>query len=275
MSRSFGRFLRQNTIALIALFIALGGTTFAAANALPRNSVGTKQLKNNAVTSPKIKNNQVTGADVRESSLGTVPSATNASHATSDDSATNATNATNATSATNAGNANTVGGYAASSLSRADEGTTIGFVDTAITAGFPAFQDVGDVTVNAPAAGYVLVTGQAPIYRRGTGTCSPSFCRAVARLHDLTGDVATLHSIVEIDDSSRGAATISVSWVFHIPAGSRTFALEVAFADGATSGALGVFDTSLNAVYSPFNLSGTPGSPTRQLPAHPPTTSTP
>ena len=29
----FGRFLRQNTIALLALFIALGGTTFAAANA--------------------------------------------------------------------------------------------------------------------------------------------------------------------------------------------------------------------------------------------------
>jgi hypothetical protein len=78
MTRRFGRFLRQNTIALIALFFALAGTTFAAANALPRNSVGTKQLKNNAVTSAKIKNNQVTGADVKESSLATVPSATTA-----------------------------------------------------------------------------------------------------------------------------------------------------------------------------------------------------
>ena len=59
----FGRFLRQNTIAMLALFIALGGTTFAAANiVLPKNSVGTKQLKKNAVTSVKIKNNQVTGA---------------------------------------------------------------------------------------------------------------------------------------------------------------------------------------------------------------------
>jgi hypothetical protein len=102
MTRRFGRFLRQNTIALIALFIALGGTTFAAANALPKNSVGTKQLKKNAVTSVKIKNNQVTGADVRESSLGKVPSAANADHATAADSATNATNATNATHATTA-----------------------------------------------------------------------------------------------------------------------------------------------------------------------------
>jgi hypothetical protein len=78
MTGRFGRFLRHNTIALIALFFALAGTTFAAANALPRNSVGTKQLKKNAVTSVKIKNNQVTGADVKESTLGKVPSATSA-----------------------------------------------------------------------------------------------------------------------------------------------------------------------------------------------------
>src|SRR6478672_11845253 len=87
MTGGFGRFLRHNTIALIALFFALAGTTFAAANALPRNSVGTKQIKNNAVTGAKIKNNQVTGADVKESSLGKVPSAANADHATSADTA--------------------------------------------------------------------------------------------------------------------------------------------------------------------------------------------
>jgi hypothetical protein len=93
MTGGFGRFLRHNTIALIALFFALAGTTFAASTALPRNSVGTKQIKKNAVTSVKIKNNQVTGADVKESSLAKVPKAANADHATSADSATNATNA--------------------------------------------------------------------------------------------------------------------------------------------------------------------------------------
>ena len=30
MTRGFGRFLRWNTIALLALFLALGGTTYAA-----------------------------------------------------------------------------------------------------------------------------------------------------------------------------------------------------------------------------------------------------
>jgi hypothetical protein len=40
-------------ISLIALFVALGGTTYAATS-LPTNSVGTKQLKKNAVTSAKI-----------------------------------------------------------------------------------------------------------------------------------------------------------------------------------------------------------------------------
>jgi hypothetical protein len=108
MGRGFGRFLRQNTIAMLALFIALGGTTLAAANALPKNSVGAKQLKKNAVTTPKIKKGAVTGSKIKLSSLGKVPSAANAdqaAHATNADNATNATHAASATSATNATNA--------------------------------------------------------------------------------------------------------------------------------------------------------------------------
>jgi hypothetical protein len=101
--RGFGRFLRRNTIALLALFVALSGTAFAAATVvLPANSVGAKQLKKNAVTPAKIrksavtnpklaknavtgakvKDNSLTGADVLESSLGKVPSATSADTAT-------------------------------------------------------------------------------------------------------------------------------------------------------------------------------------------------
>jgi hypothetical protein len=40
-------------ISLIALFVALGGTTYAATS-LPANSVGTAQIKNGAVTSSKL-----------------------------------------------------------------------------------------------------------------------------------------------------------------------------------------------------------------------------
>jgi hypothetical protein len=41
-------------VSLVALFIALGGTSYAAITSLPKNSVGTPQLKTGAVTAPKI-----------------------------------------------------------------------------------------------------------------------------------------------------------------------------------------------------------------------------
>lgn len=77
----------SNVIACLALFIALGGVSWAAVK-LPKNSVSTKQLKKNsvttskikrsAVTGAKIKNNTISGADINESSVGKVPSATSA-----------------------------------------------------------------------------------------------------------------------------------------------------------------------------------------------------
>ncbi|MBV9311991.1 MAG: hypothetical protein JOZ73_14260 [Solirubrobacterales bacterium] len=68
-------------ISLIALLVALGGTSYAAFK-LPKNSVGTKQLKKNAVTTAKIKNKAVTGGKIKLSTLGTVPSANRANTAT-------------------------------------------------------------------------------------------------------------------------------------------------------------------------------------------------
>jgi hypothetical protein len=89
-----------NVVATLALFIALGGVSWAAATA-PKNSVASKSIKKNAVTSVKIKSNAVTGAKVKnrsltgsdikndsltgaqinEGTLGTVPSATTAGSA--------------------------------------------------------------------------------------------------------------------------------------------------------------------------------------------------
>jgi hypothetical protein len=57
-------------VALLALFVALGGTSAAAVSlALPRNSVGTAQLKSNAVTSAKIATGGVASSDVKNRSL--------------------------------------------------------------------------------------------------------------------------------------------------------------------------------------------------------------
>src|SRR5215472_733073 len=76
-------------ISLIALFVALGGTTYAATS-LPANSVGTLQIKNGAVTGSKL----------------------NAHAAVKN--AINARIAQNATYAKTAQNATALGGYPAS-----------------------------------------------------------------------------------------------------------------------------------------------------------------
>jgi hypothetical protein len=65
-----------NVISVVAVFLALGGSAYAA---LGRNSVGPRQLKRNAVTTTKIKRgavttarikgNAVTGAKIRDSTL--------------------------------------------------------------------------------------------------------------------------------------------------------------------------------------------------------------
>jgi hypothetical protein len=54
-------------LALIALVMAMSGTAYALT--LPKNSVGSKQIKKNAVTSSKIKKGAVTSSRVKNGSL--------------------------------------------------------------------------------------------------------------------------------------------------------------------------------------------------------------
>lgn len=109
MKRFKDRITPSLLISMLALFVALGGASYAA---LGKNSVGSKQLKKNAVVTKKIKknavtsskikkdaivtskikNDAVTGAKVKESSLGTVPNATNSASAELANVATNAEN---------------------------------------------------------------------------------------------------------------------------------------------------------------------------------------
>ncbi len=57
-----------NVVATLALIAALGGTAYAA-TALPKNSVGTKQIQKEAVTGPKIAKGAVTSKQVKTESL--------------------------------------------------------------------------------------------------------------------------------------------------------------------------------------------------------------
>jgi hypothetical protein len=60
-------YLRQHHVGLLALFLALSGTAYAAT--LPSNSVGTRQLKDNAVTSAKVKNRSLQSRDFKAGQL--------------------------------------------------------------------------------------------------------------------------------------------------------------------------------------------------------------
>ncbi|HVO54167.1 MAG TPA: hypothetical protein VMT37_07130 [Solirubrobacterales bacterium] len=79
MKRIVGKLTYANVMATVAVFIALGGASYAAFK-LPKNSVGTKQIKNNAITAAKIKNGAIGGAKIDLKGLGQVP---NAAHADS------------------------------------------------------------------------------------------------------------------------------------------------------------------------------------------------
>ena len=102
------RLTYANVMSTIAVFLLIGGGAAFAASKLAKNSVGTKQIKNHAVTAAKIKKGTITGTQVKSdsltgtqinaSTLGTVPSASQA---------------TTATTANNAANATTVNGHTA------------------------------------------------------------------------------------------------------------------------------------------------------------------
>jgi hypothetical protein len=94
-------------MATIAVFIALGGGTYAATQ-VGKNSVGTKQLRNDAVNGAKVQDGSLTGADVNASTLGKV---SNASHADTAATAGTADNSKDIASASVAANG-TLNAYA-------------------------------------------------------------------------------------------------------------------------------------------------------------------
>jgi hypothetical protein len=106
----------SNVIAVIALFIALGGAAYAGTKingkTIVNKSIGGGKLKNETITANKIKKGTITSAQIAPgsinstqinvNSLTTVPSATTATTATSATTATTATTAKTAETATKA-----------------------------------------------------------------------------------------------------------------------------------------------------------------------------
>jgi hypothetical protein len=103
-------------VALLALFVALGGSSYAAvkisARDIARGAVGTRAIANNAIRSGDIHNATVSGIDVRDDSLTNADidnTNLSARTAVSAETATRATTATSANTASNATNAENAG----------------------------------------------------------------------------------------------------------------------------------------------------------------------
>ena len=73
-------------VALVALFISLGGVSYGVATGF----IDSREIKNRTIRDKDVRGNSLTGRAIRESRLGKVPRATRADSATSADSATNA-----------------------------------------------------------------------------------------------------------------------------------------------------------------------------------------
>jgi hypothetical protein len=99
-------------VALMSLFVSLGGVGYAAA------TIGSSQIKDNSVRGKDVKNNDLRGADIRDATIeGKDVKANTLTGAKIQESTLGIVQAAvTATSATNAGNAATVGGRSADSL---------------------------------------------------------------------------------------------------------------------------------------------------------------
>jgi hypothetical protein len=140
-------------VALLALFVALGGSSYAAvkigARDIQRGAVGTRAIANNSIRSADIRNATVSGADVKDDSLTNADidnanlnakSAETAARATTATTATTAASASTANSATNADNAGKLDGLDSTDFTRPTCTSQTGALKGVVTiAASPAF----------------------------------------------------------------------------------------------------------------------------------------
>jgi hypothetical protein len=144
-------------IALVALFVALGGTAVAkvliTGASVKNHSLTGTDVKNGSIKGANVANNTLTGKQIKESSLGTVPSANNANNAN------------------NAGNASKLGGKGAGSFQPTNKWALI----AGSAAGANVLASSGGFSVTRSGTGqYVVDTGVSTANRPLSATISLS-----------------------------------------------------------------------------------------------------
>ena len=177
-------------ISMVALFVAFGGVSYAAA------TIGSAEIKNNSVRSKDVKNGDLRGKDLKkdtigasrvlESSLGKVPSAAKA------DSASSADTAGSATTATTASNANALGGVALNDTERGSDS-----YDADCNPSSAAFVDCTGATITLPRSSKVLVQ-QSGEWNSDTAGAARGTC--VLQQNDVT--ISNTFQIGELNDGT-------------------------------------------------------------------------
>ncbi len=226
-------------VATAALAVALGGTSYAVVS-IPRNSVGTPQLKANAVTSPKIKNGSVAVADLAPAvramfGKGVWSGAVGATGPAGPTGATGATGSEGPIGLTGATGATGVSG-AASQGGVSGEQATDPPVSNAVTVESYAF------TLNA--AGRLLMLGRG----RFRGTCAGG-SPAMAIYVDGVG--VPKSGLDTEDDTSTDSSLFGVTGA-SITAGAHTATLRVGCSNNVAPSAV----SGLNHAISFVNLGG-------------------
>jgi hypothetical protein len=230
-------------VACIALVFAMTGAGYAAGMLGP-NTVGTKQLKKNAVISSKVKNRSLLAVDFKS---GQLPRG-----------AQGPQGAQGPPGPSNP-NADTLNGYHANGLIRTALGAGPAFPSSVLlgTCG-TAETSVAQVSISAPGAGYVVVSGSVTARNTGAG--------GTVRVHlfPSTGPLSSyVYASVGSGAGQASLHTLSSHWVYQV-AGAGTFTVDLracTFAAGTDA-----FGGQVNAVYAPFGAAGAGPAKPQQIP---------
>lgn len=193
MLKKVGRPSPALMISLLALFVALGGTGYAAIIVTGKNvknsSLTGKDVKNSSLTGKDVKNSSLTGSDVTESKLGKVPSATTAD---------------SATTAGSAGSADTVGGLTLRKVAFRVAGGT---ANTTIFSG-AGLTITASCLANNVALNATTSVQDSSIYTNVVDTDADN----VAAANDLesgTFDTGSLFNLLDTNDGNPGLITFN------------------------------------------------------------------
>lgn len=149
--------LRSNAVAYLALFVALGGSSYAAVS-----NITSQQIRDRSLQGRDLKRNSITGAEIRESSLGEVGQARRAGQADQAASAARAARAGQADDAAKIGGlppaAFLPAGGKAADADKIDGIESSQLLRTSVVAGVVADTTVANNTVYTDPLGFSLRT---------------------------------------------------------------------------------------------------------------------